>query len=210
MLQRRSHQTTQTPTQFLLCFAQAANPCWAQDHITRAPPIQVLINYFPQENIVNPHEAHLSLPPGGGATLRGSDGQLHPRAPPKPLRVSTVFSNTSPVLSTDPDEDPSSYYSELIIRVKTINYFIPSSKSSTESIRPVVVFRSLSLRGRAMWTGCVRRRSGRAELASQRLPLGSWRPRTTACPHSCCFRKSSRGKQQRKRETGILNDRMFV
>uniref|UniRef100_A0A3B5L4C6 SH2 domain containing 3A n=1 Tax=Xiphophorus couchianus TaxID=32473 RepID=A0A3B5L4C6_9TELE len=63
------------------------------------------------------HTPHLSLPPGGGATLRGSDGQLHPRAPPKPLRVSTVFSNASPVPSTDPDEDPSSYYSELIIRV---------------------------------------------------------------------------------------------
>uniref|UniRef100_A0A3P9MS41 Breast cancer anti-estrogen resistance protein 3 n=1 Tax=Poecilia reticulata TaxID=8081 RepID=A0A3P9MS41_POERE len=63
------------------------------------------------------HTPHSSLPPGGGATLRGSDGQLHPRAPPKPLRVSTVFSNASPLPSTDPDEDPSSYYSELIIRV---------------------------------------------------------------------------------------------
>ncbi|KAK5623214.1 hypothetical protein CRENBAI_017792 [Crenichthys baileyi] len=55
--------------------------------------------------------------PGGGATLRGSDGQLHPRAPPKPLRVSTVFSNTTPPPSTDPDEDPSSLYSELAIQV---------------------------------------------------------------------------------------------
>uniref|UniRef100_A0A3B3U6V7 Breast cancer anti-estrogen resistance protein 3-like n=1 Tax=Poecilia latipinna TaxID=48699 RepID=A0A3B3U6V7_9TELE len=63
------------------------------------------------------HTLHSSLPPGGGATFRGSDGQLHPRAPPKPLRVSTVFSNASPLPSTDPDEDPSSYYSELIIRV---------------------------------------------------------------------------------------------
>uniref|UniRef100_A0A3B3XQR3 Breast cancer anti-estrogen resistance protein 3-like n=1 Tax=Poecilia mexicana TaxID=48701 RepID=A0A3B3XQR3_9TELE len=63
------------------------------------------------------HTPHSSLPPGGGATFRGSDGQLHPRAPPKPLRVSTVFSNASPLPSTDLDEDPSSYYSELIIRV---------------------------------------------------------------------------------------------
>ncbi|XP_054912389.1 breast cancer anti-estrogen resistance protein 3 homolog isoform X2 [Poeciliopsis prolifica] len=63
-----------------------------------------------------PHHTRPSHP-GGGATLRGSDGQLHPRAPPKPLRVSTVFSNASPLPSTDPDEDPSSYYSELIIRV---------------------------------------------------------------------------------------------
>lgn len=55
--------------------------------------------------------------PGGGATLRGSDGQLHPRAPPKPLRVSTVFPNAVPPPPTDRDEDPSSFYDELVIRV---------------------------------------------------------------------------------------------
>ncbi|KAM4750369.1 breast cancer anti-estrogen resistance protein 3 homolog isoform 2-T2 [Anableps anableps] len=63
-----------------------------------------------------PHHTRPSHP-GGGATLRGSDGQLHPRAPPKPLRVSTVFSNATPPPSTDPDEDPSSCYSELIIQI---------------------------------------------------------------------------------------------
>uniref|UniRef100_A0A8D3E306 Breast cancer anti-estrogen resistance protein 3-like n=1 Tax=Scophthalmus maximus TaxID=52904 RepID=A0A8D3E306_SCOMX len=58
-----------------------------------------------------------SVPAGGGVTLRGSDGQLHPRAPPKPLRVSTVFSNTVPPPPTDSDEDPSSLYNELVIQV---------------------------------------------------------------------------------------------
>lgn len=63
-----------------------------------------------------PHNTHSSHP-GGGATLRGSDGQLHPRAPPKPLRVSTVFSNATPPSSTDPDDNPSSCYSELVIQL---------------------------------------------------------------------------------------------
>uniref|UniRef100_A0A3Q1G1W1 Breast cancer anti-estrogen resistance protein 3-like n=1 Tax=Acanthochromis polyacanthus TaxID=80966 RepID=A0A3Q1G1W1_9TELE len=43
----------------------------------------------------------------GGVTLRGSDGQLHSRAPPKPLRVSAVFPNATPPPPTDSDEDPS-------------------------------------------------------------------------------------------------------
>uniref|UniRef100_A0A3Q2E3R8 Breast cancer anti-estrogen resistance protein 3 homolog n=1 Tax=Cyprinodon variegatus TaxID=28743 RepID=A0A3Q2E3R8_CYPVA len=54
---------------------------------------------------------------GGGATLRGSDGQLHPRAPPKPLRVSTVFASATPPPPKDLDEDPSSCYSELNIQI---------------------------------------------------------------------------------------------
>uniref|UniRef100_A0A096LX89 BCAR3 adaptor protein, NSP family member n=1 Tax=Poecilia formosa TaxID=48698 RepID=A0A096LX89_POEFO len=63
------------------------------------------------EPLLSPRSHHTRPShPGGGATFRGSDGQLHPRAPPKPLRVSTVFSNASPLPSTDPDEDPSSYY----------------------------------------------------------------------------------------------------
>lgn len=61
------------------------------------------------------------MPAGGGATLRGSDGQLHPRAPPKPLRVSAVFANAVPPPPTDQDEDPSSFYDELVIQVKTKN-----------------------------------------------------------------------------------------
>uniref|UniRef100_A0AAZ3RS39 Uncharacterized protein n=1 Tax=Oncorhynchus tshawytscha TaxID=74940 RepID=A0AAZ3RS39_ONCTS len=48
---------------------------------------------------------------GGGVTLRGSDGQLHPRAPPKPFRVSTFFPGTPPNRHRD---DP---YDELVIQV---------------------------------------------------------------------------------------------
>nr|XP_046227033.1 breast cancer anti-estrogen resistance protein 3 homolog isoform X2 [Scatophagus argus]XP_046227042.1 breast cancer anti-estrogen resistance protein 3 homolog isoform X2 [Scatophagus argus] len=54
---------------------------------------------------------------GGGVTLRGSDGQLHPRAPPKPLRVSAVFPNTVPPPPTERDCDPSSFYGELVVQV---------------------------------------------------------------------------------------------
>lgn len=51
--------------------------------------------------------------------MRGSDGQLHPRAPPKPLRVSTVFPNAVPPPPTDADTDPSCFYDELVIQVPT-------------------------------------------------------------------------------------------
>ncbi|XP_049576006.1 breast cancer anti-estrogen resistance protein 3 homolog isoform X3 [Syngnathus scovelli] len=56
--------------------------------------------------------------PGGGATLRGSDGQLHSRAPPKPLRISVVFPKAS-LLATplDRDDDPSVFYDELVVQV---------------------------------------------------------------------------------------------
>ncbi|KAM3623313.1 uncharacterized protein V6R79_009843 [Siganus canaliculatus] len=63
-----------------------------------------------------PHHARPSHP-GGGVTLRGSDGQLHPRAPPKPLRVSTIFSSAVPPPPTDGDHDPSSFYDELVVQV---------------------------------------------------------------------------------------------
>lgn len=53
--------------------------------------------------------------PEGGVTLRGSDGQLHPRAPPKPLRVSALFPGAPPPLF--PQVDPSSIYDELVIQV---------------------------------------------------------------------------------------------
>lgn len=59
-----------------------------------------------------------SVPAGGGVTLRGSDGQLHPRAPPKPLRISTVFPNAIPPPPTDADDDPSSFYDELVVQVE--------------------------------------------------------------------------------------------
>ncbi|XP_062243814.1 breast cancer anti-estrogen resistance protein 3 homolog isoform X1 [Platichthys flesus] len=55
--------------------------------------------------------------PGGGVTLRGSDGQLHPRAPPKPQRFSTFFANAVPPPPSDSDEDYSALYTELVIQV---------------------------------------------------------------------------------------------
>ncbi|XP_063740828.1 breast cancer anti-estrogen resistance protein 3 homolog isoform X2 [Eleginops maclovinus] len=55
--------------------------------------------------------------PGGGVTLRGSDGQLHPRAPPKPLRVSVLFPNSVPPPPRDRNVDPSSFYDELVVQV---------------------------------------------------------------------------------------------
>ncbi|XP_075869844.1 breast cancer anti-estrogen resistance protein 3 homolog isoform X2 [Nelusetta ayraudi] len=54
---------------------------------------------------------------GGGAGLQGSDGQLHTRAPPKPLRVSAIFPNFIPPPPTDRDYDPSTLYDELVIQV---------------------------------------------------------------------------------------------
>ncbi|CAK6972782.1 breast cancer anti-estrogen resistance protein 3 homolog [Scomber scombrus] len=70
------------------------------------------------EPLLSPRPRHTRPSyPGGGVTLRGSDGQLHPRAPPKPLRVSTVFSNAIPPPPTGRDVDPSSFYDELVIHV---------------------------------------------------------------------------------------------
>lgn len=66
------------------------------------------------------HSRMMCLPAGGGVTLRGSDGQLHPRAPPKPLRVSAVFPNAVPPPPTDRDDDPSSFYNELVVQVTHI------------------------------------------------------------------------------------------
>lgn len=70
---------------------------------------------------------HNSVPAGGGVTLRGSDGQLHPRAPPKPLRVSAVFPNAIPPPPTDRDYDPSSFYDELVVQVKNSSQITHSS-----------------------------------------------------------------------------------
>ncbi|KAK2909530.1 hypothetical protein Q8A67_005367 [Cirrhinus molitorella] len=49
----------------------------------------------------------------GGCPLRGSDGQLHSRAPPKPLRISIVFTPTQP----EPESDPGGLYGELVPQV---------------------------------------------------------------------------------------------
>ncbi|XP_041790236.1 breast cancer anti-estrogen resistance protein 3 homolog isoform X1 [Chelmon rostratus] len=70
------------------------------------------------EPLLSPRPRHTRpCHPGGGVTLRGSDGQLHPRAPPKPLRVSTIFPNAVPPPPTDKDYDPSSFYDELVVQV---------------------------------------------------------------------------------------------
>lgn len=70
------------------------------------------------EPLLSPRPRHTRPShPGGGVTLRGSDGQLHPRAPPKPLRISAVFSNAVPPPPTDRDCDPSSFYDELVVQV---------------------------------------------------------------------------------------------
>lgn len=65
------------------------------------------------EPLISPSALRHTRPshPGGGVTLRGSDGQLHPRAPPKPFRVSTFFPGTPPNRHRD---DP---YDELVIQV---------------------------------------------------------------------------------------------
>ncbi|XP_019717741.1 breast cancer anti-estrogen resistance protein 3 isoform X2 [Hippocampus comes] len=56
--------------------------------------------------------------PGGGVTLRGSDRQLHSRAPPKPLRISAVFPKApGPAAPSDRDDDPSAFYDELVVQV---------------------------------------------------------------------------------------------
>ncbi|XP_034086062.1 LOW QUALITY PROTEIN: breast cancer anti-estrogen resistance protein 3 homolog [Gymnodraco acuticeps] len=70
------------------------------------------------EPLLSPRPRH-SRPafPGGGVTLRGSDGQLHTRAPPKPLRVSVLFPNSIPPPPRDRNVDPSSYYDELVVQV---------------------------------------------------------------------------------------------
>ncbi|XP_068607536.1 breast cancer anti-estrogen resistance protein 3 homolog isoform X2 [Brachionichthys hirsutus] len=57
--------------------------------------------------------AHL----GGGPTLRGSDGQLNSRAPPKPLRVSAIFPNAVPPPPANRVVDPASFYDELVVQV---------------------------------------------------------------------------------------------
>lgn len=51
-------------------------------------------------------------------TLRGSDGQLHPRAPPKPLRVSAVFPYDTHPPPMDRNNDPSSLYDVLVVQVR--------------------------------------------------------------------------------------------
>uniref|UniRef100_H3CS61 SH2 domain containing 3A n=1 Tax=Tetraodon nigroviridis TaxID=99883 RepID=H3CS61_TETNG len=71
------------------------------------------------EPMLSPRHTRPSLP-GGGVTLRGSDGQLHPRAPPKPLRVSAVFPNAVIPPPLQRKEDPSSFYDELVVQYHSL------------------------------------------------------------------------------------------
>ncbi|CAL9699854.1 unnamed protein product [Knipowitschia caucasica] len=85
---------------------------------SRVPPPLSPVFRTGSEPLLSPRTGHSRpCPPGGGGTLRGSDGQLHPRAPPKPLRISTVFPNAVPPPPTDTDCDPASFYDELVIQV---------------------------------------------------------------------------------------------
>ncbi|XP_043075845.1 breast cancer anti-estrogen resistance protein 3 homolog [Puntigrus tetrazona] len=68
------------------------------------------------EPVLSP-AASCAAPPSqsslGGCPLRGSDGQLHSRAPPKPLRISIVFTPTA----SAPESDSSGLYGELVPQV---------------------------------------------------------------------------------------------
>ncbi|XP_035515309.1 breast cancer anti-estrogen resistance protein 3 homolog [Morone saxatilis] len=92
-------------------------PQKAQSEDTAPPPISPVFRTG-SEPLLSPRPRHTRPShPGGGVTLRGSDGQLHSRAPPKPLRVSVVFPNAVPPPPTDQDYDPSSFYDELVVQV---------------------------------------------------------------------------------------------
>ncbi|XP_076004229.1 breast cancer anti-estrogen resistance protein 3 homolog isoform X2 [Genypterus blacodes] len=69
------------------------------------------------EPLLSPRPGHTRPSyPGGGGTLRGSDGQLHSKAPPKPLRISVVFPKAPPPSSRQAT-NPSSFYDELVVQV---------------------------------------------------------------------------------------------
>ncbi|XP_065125649.1 breast cancer anti-estrogen resistance protein 3 homolog isoform X3 [Paramisgurnus dabryanus] len=69
------------------------------------------------EPLLSPGTSCTAAPPSqsslGGSPLRGSDGQLHCRAPPKPLRISILLSPAS----ADPIQDPGGLYGELVPQV---------------------------------------------------------------------------------------------
>ncbi|CAJ1054039.1 breast cancer anti-estrogen resistance protein 3 homolog isoform X1 [Xyrichtys novacula] len=89
----------------------------AQSEDTGPAPISPVFRTG-SEPLLSPRPRHTRpLPPGGGVTLRGSDGQLHPRAPPKPLRVSAVFPNAIPPPPSHRDDNPASFYDELVVQV---------------------------------------------------------------------------------------------
>ncbi|XP_034155997.2 breast cancer anti-estrogen resistance protein 3 homolog isoform X2 [Pangasianodon hypophthalmus] len=69
--------------------------------------------------LLSPGSTHSHNPSqlaAGGCTLRGSDGQLHSRAPPKPIRVSTLFPANSPTIPRI-EVNPASLYDELVPQI---------------------------------------------------------------------------------------------
>ncbi|XP_077575947.1 breast cancer anti-estrogen resistance protein 3 homolog isoform X2 [Stigmatopora nigra] len=80
------------------------------------PPISPVFRTGSEPLLSPKPQQSRSCYPGGGVTLRGSDGQLHSRAPPKPLRISVVFSKVPPP-AMDQDDDPSAFYDELVVQV---------------------------------------------------------------------------------------------
>ncbi|XP_015204551.2 breast cancer anti-estrogen resistance protein 3 homolog [Lepisosteus oculatus] len=80
------------------------------------PPVSPVFRTGSEPLLNPPGGCHATLQPEGGTALRGSDGQLHSRAPPKPLRISVIFPNTLTPQSSAPANDPSSYYGELVPR----------------------------------------------------------------------------------------------
>uniref|UniRef100_A0A8C2HCM1 SH2 domain containing 3A n=1 Tax=Cyprinus carpio TaxID=7962 RepID=A0A8C2HCM1_CYPCA len=70
------------------------------------------------EPVLSP-AASCATPPSqsslGGCPLRGSDGQLHSRAPPKPLRISIIFTPTQ--ADAGPEPGSTGLYGELVPQV---------------------------------------------------------------------------------------------
>ncbi|XP_053333698.1 breast cancer anti-estrogen resistance protein 3 homolog isoform X2 [Clarias gariepinus] len=69
--------------------------------------------------LLSPGSAHSHNPSQlatGGCTLRGSDGQLHSRAPPKPIRVSTLFPGDSTTIPRI-EVNPASFYDVLVPQI---------------------------------------------------------------------------------------------
>uniref|UniRef100_A0A8C1TS36 Breast cancer anti-estrogen resistance protein 3 n=1 Tax=Cyprinus carpio TaxID=7962 RepID=A0A8C1TS36_CYPCA len=70
------------------------------------------------EPVLSP-AASCATPPSksslGGCPLRGSDGQLHSRAPPKPLRISIIFTPTQ--ADSGPEPGSTGLYGELVPQV---------------------------------------------------------------------------------------------
>ncbi|KAK1153977.1 hypothetical protein AOXY_G29225 [Acipenser oxyrinchus oxyrinchus] len=84
-------------------------------HSNRAePPPPSPVFRTGSEPLLSPNLTRASVQPQGGPVLRGSDGQLHSRAPPKPLRIpSVIFTNPPP---EHRQQNPEDYYGELVPR----------------------------------------------------------------------------------------------